>query len=75
MDLMTRIPALEDAALSNLHENADRLARTGSKAQQAAATEILPALEAELAARKAAKLDAAKKRRAAARRPAKSASA
>jgi hypothetical protein len=73
--LMTRIPSLEDSALSNLHDNADRLAKTGTKAQQAAATEILPALEAELAARKAAKLDAAKKRRAAARRPTKKASA
>ena len=34
---VAKLPAMEDAALTVLHENAERLGRTGTKAQQAAA--------------------------------------
>jgi len=74
---------MEDAALNNLHDNAERLERTGTKSQQAAAAALRPAIEAEIASRRAAKLsqarEAAAARRAskgtAAKRPAKSKSA
>ncbi len=55
-----KLPAMEDVALGILHENAERLERTGSKSQQAAAAALMPAIEAELAARRAAKLSHAK---------------
>lgn len=66
----TKLPALEDNALGVLHQNAERLERTGTKAQQAAAAALMPAIEAELAARRAAKLSQAKEA-AAAKRAAK----
>jgi hypothetical protein len=55
-----KLPAMEDAALGILHENAERLERTGTKSQQAAAAALMPAIEAELATRRAAKLNHAK---------------
>jgi hypothetical protein len=64
---VAKLPAMEDAALSVLHENAERLERTGTKAQQAAAAALMPAIEAELAARRAAKLSQAKEAAAAKR--------
>jgi hypothetical protein len=67
---VAKLPAMEDAALAVLHENAERLERTGTKAQQAAATALMPAIEAELAARRAAKLSKAQEA-AAAKRAAK----
>jgi hypothetical protein len=67
---VAKLPAMEDSALSVLHENAERLERTGTKAQQAAAAALMPAIEAELAARRAAKLSHAKEA-AAAKRAAK----
>jgi hypothetical protein len=69
-----KLPAMEDAALSVLHENAERLERIGTKSQQAAAAALMPAIEAELAARRAAKRDQAKQA-AAARRASKPAPA
>ena len=51
-----KLPEMEDAALAVLHENAERLERTGTKSQQAAATALMPAIEAELATRREAKL-------------------
>ena len=54
-DLVTKLPEMADAALAVLHANAERLERTGTKAQQAAASALIPAIEAELAARRAAK--------------------
>ncbi len=62
-----RLPAMEDAALGILHENAERLERIGTKSQQAAAAALMPAIEAELAARRAAKLSHAKEAAAAKR--------
>ena len=46
---------MPDDALGTLHANAERLLRAGSQAQRAEAAALLPALEAELAARRAAK--------------------
>jgi hypothetical protein len=67
---VAKLPAMEDSALSVLHENAARLERTGTKAQQSAAAALKPAIEAELAARREAKLSKAREA-AAARRAAK----
>lgn len=54
-DLRAKVPAMEDAALTNLRANATRLLAEGSAKQKAAAGELLPVVEAELAARKEAK--------------------
>jgi len=45
------IPALTDAELVNLNNNARRLAETGAPAQMAAAAQLLPQIEAEMAER------------------------
>ena len=58
-----KLPEMEDAALAVLHENAERLERSGTKSQQAAATALMPAIEAELATRRAAKLAQARESR------------
>jgi hypothetical protein len=55
MDLTARLPSMEDRALAVLHENAERLEQTGTSAQKTAAAALLPAIEAELAARREAK--------------------
>jgi hypothetical protein len=68
MDLAARLPAMEDVALAVLHENAERLEQTGTPAQRASASALMPALEAELASRRAAKLALAKTKRAAVQR-------
>jgi hypothetical protein len=62
-----KLPAMEDAALGVLHENAERLERIGTKSQQAAAAALMPAIEAEIAARRTAKLNHAKEAAAAKR--------
>lgn len=68
MDLIDRLPQMEDAALSVLQENALRLQQTGTAAQRNAASALMPALEAELAERRQAKLEAQKAKRASAKR-------
>ena len=71
---VAKLPELDDASLTVLHGNAERLQKTGTKAQQASATELLPAIEAELEARreaKSAKLKAAAAARRAAAKAAK----
>lgn len=55
MDLVAKLPAMEDAALTVLQSNALRLQQTGTSAQRTAAANLLPAIEAELTARRAAK--------------------
>ena len=60
MDLVAKLPSIEDAGLAVLHENAERLERTGTPAQRSAASALIPAIEAELAARRAAKAAAPK---------------
>jgi hypothetical protein len=58
-DLRLRVPTMEDAALVNLRSNATRLMAEGNAKQKVAAGELLPIVEAELAARKEAKRAAA----------------
>jgi hypothetical protein len=66
MSLLEKIPSMSDEQVTNLLANARRLGESGDPRQQAAAGEILPALEAESLARKTAKLVAAATKRAAA---------
>jgi hypothetical protein len=74
MDMTAKLPGMADDALGNLHANAKRLGAEGTPAQRASASALLPAIEAELSARKVAadearqarKLQTAAKRRAAA---------
>ena len=68
MSLLERIPAMSDEEVVNLLTNARRLAEVGNEAQQAAAAGLLPALEAEAEARKAARTERATAKRAATRR-------
>jgi hypothetical protein len=68
MSLLERIPTLDDDEVVNLLANARRLADAGDEKQQAAAAELLPALEAEAQARHAARMERAKAKRAATRR-------
>jgi len=70
MSLLEKIPQLDDSSLKNLLDNARRLGTSGSVKQQADAAELLPALEAAVAARKAVKLEAAAEKRSANRKPA-----
>jgi hypothetical protein len=51
-DLRPMIPTLADDALRNLYANAQRLETEGSTQQRAAATALLPAIQAELDSRK-----------------------
>jgi hypothetical protein len=60
MQILAKLPHLDDASLTVLQGNAERLLRIGTKTQQANATAVMPAIEAELAARKEAKLSKAK---------------
>ena len=55
MSLLEKLPGRADDALGNLHANAVRLGQEGSPAQRSSAAALLPAIEAELASRKAAK--------------------
>lgn len=55
MSMVEKLPGLPDDALRTLHANAARLVEAGSPQQRASATALLPAIEAELTARKAAK--------------------
>jgi hypothetical protein len=73
MDLAAKLPQMDDTALGVLRENAQRLEQTGTSAQKAAAAALRPALEAELESRRAAKLAAAKTKRAATKRSTKKA--
>jgi hypothetical protein len=71
MQILAKLPHLDDASLTVLQGNAERLLRIGTKTQQANATAVMPAIEAELAARTEAKLskaeEAAEARRTAAK--------
>ena len=69
MSLVDRIPMLTDEEVVNLLANARRLHVAGDERQQAAAAELLPALEEAAAERKADRLASAQAKRAAARKP------
>jgi hypothetical protein len=55
MSMVEKLPGMADDALRNLHANALRLGGSGSAQQRASASALLPAIEAELSARKTAK--------------------
>jgi len=69
MDLLTKLPEMSDDALANLRTNAKRLQNSGTPAA------LLPAVEAEIGARRLAKVKATRsaprKDRPPASRPAK----
>ena len=69
MSLIDKIPLLNDAALKNLLDNARRLSASGSPKQQEDAAELLPAVEAAIAARRTVKLEAAAEKRSANKKP------
>ncbi len=58
MDLLTKLPEMSDDALANLRTNAKRLQNSGTPAQQTDAAALLPAVEAEIGARRLAKVKA-----------------
>ena len=55
MDLIEKLPELSDDALGNLRSNAKRLQQSGTPAQRSSAATLLPAVEAEIGARRLAK--------------------
>src|SRR5262245_65573016 len=55
VDLRDRVPQMEDSALAALKANAVRLKEQGTTQQRAAATDLLPVVEAEIARRRAEK--------------------
>jgi hypothetical protein len=73
MSLIEKIPLMSDEEVVNLLANARRLQAQGDEKQQAAAAELLPALEEVADQRRAARLEATQAKRAAARRPKKAA--
>jgi hypothetical protein len=58
MDLITKLPEMSDDALTNLRTNAKRLQETGTPTQRTDAAALLPALEAEIGARRLARVKA-----------------
>jgi hypothetical protein len=58
MDMITKLPEMSDDALANLRTNAKRLQQSGTPSQQSDATTLLPAVEAEIGARRLAKVKA-----------------
>jgi hypothetical protein len=58
MDLITKLPEMSDDALTNLRTNAKRLQQTGTPTQRSDAAALLPAVEAELGARRLARVKA-----------------
>lgn len=58
MDLITKLPEMSDDALSNLRSNAKRLQQAGTPGQRTDAAVLLPAVEAEIGARRLAKVKA-----------------
>ncbi len=53
VDLHDRVPGMTDDALSTLHANAVRLVQSGTERQRASAGALMPAIESELAERRA----------------------
>jgi len=69
MSLIEKLPTMTDAEVLNLLANAHRLQASGDERQQAAAAELLPALEAEARERSSERLAAAQAKRSAGRKP------
>lgn len=51
VDLRARVPEMDNKSLATLRANAERLAASGSERQKAAAGDLLPVIDAELAKR------------------------
>jgi hypothetical protein len=73
MDLLAKLPEMSDDALANLRTNAKRLQQSGTPAQRTDAAALLPAVEAEIGARRLAKVQATRSARPRAAQPAKAA--
>lgn len=58
MDMITKLPEMSDDALANLRTNAKRLEHSGNAGQRSDAAVLLPAVEAEIATRRLAKVKA-----------------
>jgi hypothetical protein len=58
MDMLTKLPEMSDDSLANLRTNAKRLQQSGTPAQKSNAAALLPAVEAEIGARRLAKVKA-----------------
>jgi hypothetical protein len=58
MDLLAKLPDMSDDSLANLRTNAKRLQLSGTAAQRTEAAALLPAVEAEIGARRLAKVKA-----------------
>src|SRR5260370_5586114 len=58
MDMITKLPEMSDDALVNLRTNAKRLQQSGNPSQRSNAATLLPAVEAEIGARRLAKVNA-----------------
>jgi hypothetical protein len=75
MDMITKLPEMSDDALVNLRTNAKRLQQSGNPSQRSNAAVLLPAVEAEIGARRLAKVKATRsappRERTGAARPAK----
>jgi hypothetical protein len=56
MDLISKLPEMTDDALANLRTNAKRLELSGTPSQRSDAAALLPAVEAEIGARRLAKI-------------------
>ena len=56
--IVDRIPLLTDAELANFRDNAERLSKSGTEKQNTAAAAVLPAVTAEIEARKAQRKEA-----------------
>ena len=56
MDLIPKLPEMTDDALANLRTNAKRLEQSGTASQRSDAAALLPAVEAEIGARRLAKI-------------------
>jgi hypothetical protein len=61
MDWLSKLPEMSDDALANLRSNAERLQHSGTAAQRSDAAALLPAVEAEIGARRLAKVRAPRK--------------
>jgi hypothetical protein len=58
MEMITKLPEMSDDALVNLRTNAKRLEHSGNAGQRSDAAVLLPAVEAEIASRRLAKVKA-----------------
>jgi hypothetical protein len=68
MEMDQRIPDLSDKELESLHENAVRLATSGTDKQRQQAESLLPLIAAQMETRRAARAETQAGKRAAARK-------